>query len=97
MGQKKDRKECEVRVDDWSNSRTLIVEGNKASLEIALGHNHCPTCASRVRTVREALNRRNVDHEWVYPRGPVSFVKVDVPAGVPAKKHLSRLLGLSIQ
>ena len=86
-----------VRVDGWSNSRTIIESGDKIQMEIALEHNHCSTCSDRVRHVTRKLAERNVQYSWAYPEGSKSFIAVDHPGdGVCVKKHLSDLLGLSI-
>lgn len=86
-----------VWVGGWSNPRTIIERDGKVSLEIALTHDHCPTCASRVRHVTETLSRRNVQYNWSYPCGPSSFITVDAPGeGLPTKKYLADLLGLEI-
>lgn len=90
--------ESYVRVGGWSNSRALIERGSKVMLEIAVGHNHCPTCADRVNYIIRKLTERNVQYSWEYPEGSTSFIVVDHPgSGVPVKKYLSDLLGLSIR
>ncbi|KKU38228.1 MAG: hypothetical protein UX51_C0004G0001 [Candidatus Azambacteria bacterium GW2011_GWF2_46_32] len=87
-----------VRVSGWSNSRTVIEQDGKVMLEIALTHNHCPTCASRVRHVTEALSRRNVQYTWAYPPDSSgSFIAVAAPGdGLSVEKYLSGLLDLNI-
>ena len=87
-----------VRVSGWSNSRTVIEQDGKVMLEIALTHNHCPTCASRVRHVIEALSRRNVQYTWAYPPDSSgSFIAVAAPGdGLSVEKYLSGLLDLNI-
>lgn len=91
-------KTYEVRVGGWSNSRAVIEnDDGKVALEIAIGGNHCPTCAERVRYVTEKLSRRNVQYTWMYPNGSRSFLVVDAPgSGLPVKEHLSKLLDLDI-
>lgn len=90
--------EFRVRVAGWSNPRTVIQRPNGTlALEIALGHNHCPTCSDRVRYVNSELSRRGVSPRWEYPYGSESFIVVDGPrAGVSVQEHLSGLLSLSI-
>lgn len=96
MAESRDKRHY-VRVGDWSNGRTIIETKDKVQLEIALDHNHCPTCSDRVRHVTRKLAARNVQYSWAYPEGPKSFIEVDHPGdGVCVKKHLSNLLGLSI-
>ena len=87
-----------VRVSGWSNRRTVIEQDGKVMLEIALTHNHCPTCASRVRHVTEALSRRNVQYTWAYPPDSSgSFIAVAAPGdGLSVEKYLSGLLDLNI-
>lgn len=90
--------ERQVRVGGWSNSRTLIRKNGKVMLEIAVGHNHCPTCADRVNYITRKLVERNVQYSWEYPMGSTSFIVVDHPGdSVPVEKFLSDLLGLSIR
>lgn len=90
-------KTYQVRVGGWSNSRTVIEANGKVSLEIALSHNHCPTCSERVRYVTSKLAQRNVQYSWAYPNGPRSFIVVDAPGkGLPIKEYLMSLLNLMI-
>lgn len=90
-------KTYEVRVSGWQNSRTVKEFDGKVALEIAIGGNHCPTCASRVRHVTEVLSRRNVQYSWTYPGSSRSFLVVDAPGdGLPVKEYLSKLLDLHI-
>jgi len=90
-------KTYQVRVGGWSNSRTVVEADGKVSLEIALSHNHCPTCSARVRHVTSHLARRNVQYSWAYPNGPRSFIVVDAPGkGLSIKEYLSGLLDLNI-
>ena len=88
----------QVRVGGWSNSRAVIEGDGKVSLEVALSHDHCPTCANRVRHVTSQLARRNVQYSWTYSGyGPSSFITVDAPGdGLSTKKYLGDLLGLNI-
>ena len=87
-----------VRVSGWSNRRTVIEQDGKVMLEIALSHNHCSTCASRVRHVTEALSQRNVQYTWAYPPDSSgSFIAVAAPGdGLSVEKYLSGLLDLNI-
>ena len=86
-----------VRVGGWSNRRTVIVDGGKVMLEIALSHNHCSTCAERVRYVTRKLAQRNVRYSWEYPDGAKSFAVVDAPGdGLSVERYLSELLDLNI-
>lgn len=90
-------KEYMVRVAGWQNPRMVVESEKTVALEIALSHNHCPTCAQRVRHVQSELARRNIEGHWVYPTGSSSFIEISAPpAGTSAKKHLSAALGLSI-
>jgi hypothetical protein len=65
----------------WKHSREMILDrdGGKIMLEIALSHDHCPTCARRIRHVSEALTRRNIPHTWEYLRGEASYIVLDYP------------------
>jgi hypothetical protein len=90
-------KQYRVRVAGWSNPRTVIEDNGKVAMEISLSHNHCPTCASRVRYVTKQLAARNIPHAWQYPGRSESFVVVATPTdGTPVREYLSRLLNLEI-
>lgn len=85
-----------VRVGNWSNPRTVIVKDDKAALEIALSHNHCPTCAERVRYVTSQLAKRNIQYNWIY-EGDKSFIQVAAPgSGLPIEEYFSTLLELTV-
>ena len=85
-----------VRVDGWSNARTIIETGNKVQMEIALSITLFDLFR-QVRHVTRKLAERNVQYSWAYPEGSKSFIEVDHPGdGVCVKKHLSNLLDLSI-
>lgn len=87
----------QVRVSGWDNPRSLIIRPGKIAMEIAMAHNHCPTCARRIRQVTTELSRRNITFDWLYPKGSMSFVVLDAPApDVSITEHLSNVLGLSI-
>jgi len=90
-------RESYVQVGSWLNRRRLIEADDKVFLEIALSHDHCPTCAERMRFVTRQLANRNVQYSWTYPNGR-SFVQLAHPgAGLPVRQYLSDLLGISIQ
>lgn len=90
-------KEYRVRVSGWQNPRTVIEKKSTVSMEIALSHDHCPTCSQRVRHVNAELARRNISGSWVYPYGATSFIEIPAPPiGVSAKQHLAQALGLTI-
>lgn len=87
-----------VRVAGWSNSRQVLERDGKVSFEVALSHDHCPTCAARVRYITQQLANRNVQYSWKYYDGSGSFVELDAPGqGMPTEKYLSELLGLNIR
>ena len=91
-------KKYSVYIAGWQNPRTVIENENSVAMEIALSHDHCPTCAQRVRHVNAELLRRNIEGRWVYPSGAASFVEIPAPpVGVSAKQHLAQTLGLSIR
>lgn len=92
------KRQYRVRVSGWSNSRTVIEQDGQVMLEIALTHNHCSTCASRVRHVTNALSQRNVQYSWAYPPDSSgSFIAVAAPGdGLSVEKYLSGLLDLNI-
>lgn len=86
-----------VRVGGWSNRRTVIERPDSIALEIAMSHNHCPTCSDRVRYVTQQLSQRNVQYSWSYPSRSQSFIVVQAPGpGIPATDYLSKLLSLHI-
>lgn len=90
-------KRYEVRVFGWQNPRIVIENKGRVAMEIALAHNHCPTCARRIRHVNAELARRNIDGRWIYPEGEISFIEISgPPRGVSAKQHLAQALGLII-
>lgn len=92
-----ENRESVVLVGSWQNSRRLIEADGKVALEIALSHDHCPTCASRMRFVIQRLGQRNVQYSWTYPNGR-SFVQLDHPgAGLPVRQFLTDLLGVSVR
>lgn len=89
-----------VSVSDWKFDRKLIedLEAKKIMLEIALAHDHCPTCAKRVRHVTQMMSKRNVQYSWAYPDGAKSFLVLDHPGpNVQLTGYLSDLLELRIR
>lgn len=92
-----ENRESVVRIGGWQNPRQLIESNGKIALEIALSHDHCPTCAERMRFVTRQLAARNVQYSWMYPNGR-SFVQLDHPGpGLPVRQHLTDLLGVSVR
>jgi len=86
-----------VRVSNWDNPRTLIEDGNTVMLEIALAHDHCPTCSDRVRYVNSKLSQRNIQFSWVYPEGSKSFIALTHPGkGNSITSYLASVLDLTV-
>ena len=87
-----------VRVVGWQNPRVVIESEKTVAMEIAMSHDHCPTCAQRIRHINAEVARRNIQAHWVYPQGASSFIEISAPpSGVSAKEHLANALGLDIQ
>lgn len=88
-----------VWVSGWKHSRQIIedFERKKVMMEIALSHDHCPTCASRVRHVSRVLERKNVQHKWEHPEDSELYLVLDHPGkNVQLAPYLSELLDLRI-
>jgi hypothetical protein len=88
-----------VDVGGWQYSRELIEDeqAGKVKFEVAVAHNHCPTCADRIRYVSQQVSQKNLQYSWEYPGGSKSFIVLDHPgAGVSINQYLSEALGLRI-
>jgi len=85
-----------MSVDGWSNSREVRVEGGKVQFEVGMDHNHCSTCASRVRHVEHALVRKDIPHRFFGGGGSALFVELDgPPSGVDLRAHIGRALDIT--
>lgn len=87
-----------VSVGGWSNSREVRVEGGKVQFEVGMDHNHCPTCASRVRHVTNALVRKDLPHRFIGGCGSALYVELDgPPQGVDLRDHLGCALDITVR
>jgi hypothetical protein len=86
-----------VRVAGWSNSREVLVRNGKVHFEVGMDHNHCPTCASRVRHIERALSEKDTLHRFDGGGGSSLYVILDAPPkGVEIKDYLGRALDITI-
>ena len=87
-----------VCVDGWSHSREVLVVGGKVQFEVGMDHNHCATCASRVRHVTSALVRKDLPHRFIGGGGSSLFVELDgPPRGVDLRGHLGQALNIAVR
>lgn len=87
-----------LSVAGWSNSREVRVEGGKVQFEVGMDHNHCPTCASRVRHVTNALVRKDIPHRFFGGGGSALYVELDgPPQGVDLRTHIGRALNIAVR
>ncbi len=86
-----------VSVAGWQNPREVRVENGSVLFEVGMDHNHCPTCASRVRYIESQLASKKVSFDWMGGRGSRLFVKFDAPGqGVSIKQYVGETLNLHI-
>ncbi|HEY9585241.1 MAG TPA: hypothetical protein VJJ02_01450 [Candidatus Paceibacterota bacterium] len=87
-----------IRVDGWSNSREVLVRDGKVHFEVGMDHNHCATCASRIRHIERALSAKDTLHRFEGGGGSSLFVVLDAPPkGVELTGYLERALDITVR
>lgn len=58
-------REIEVRINGWQNRRQIIEEETRVLFEVTVDESHCPTCAERLKHVREVLAKKEINAEFI--------------------------------
>jgi hypothetical protein len=86
-----------VYVSGWSNGRQVIMNDDSVHFEVGMDHNHCPTCAMRVRHVERALSRKGISVDWRGGRGSALYVALPcLPEGMMLKQYIGESLDLCL-
>lgn len=86
-----------VHVSGWTNGRRVVLDGDSVQFEVAVDHNHCPTCAERVRHVKFALSRKGIGFDWRGGCGSSLYVVLPpLPEGRELKQYLGESLDLRV-
>ncbi|MGD1003767.1 MAG: hypothetical protein ABR884_04325 [Minisyncoccia bacterium] len=86
-----------VHVSGWDHSRTVIFGDDGVQFEVGMDHNHCPTCAARVRHVERALFRKGMSADWRGGRGSALYVVLPrLPEGRELKQYVGDALDLCL-
>lgn len=66
--------------EEWASERILKKENGSILFEVAKNHNHCPTCAERLRYVENVLDKKNVKYSFRYSKkGSRTFLELEAP------------------